>query len=102
MIPYSKPKLSDFYTLSQTKQRHIPIKLIYESTPPGENSNNSERKRAGISHGGDRWIQTETKSQPTIISLEIDGVRKQLSRRRMSMVDFVVKTLPFFISLAIW
>ena len=45
-----------------------------------ENSNNSEQKRAGITHGEDCWIQTEKKSQPTSISFEIDGVCKELSR----------------------
>ena len=37
MIPYSRPKLSDFHTLSQT-DRHVTAahtqKLIYKSTPP--------------------------------------------------------------------
>ena len=51
----------------------------------------SEQKRAGISHAEDSWIQT----------LEIDGVRKQLSRPGMSMVNFVVRRLPGLISLAI-
>ena len=39
-------------------------------TAAAENSNSSEKKRAGIRHREDCWIQT----------LEIDGVRKQLSR----------------------
>ena len=45
-----------------------------------ENSNSSEQKHAGISHGEDCWIQT----------FEIDGARKQLSRPGVS-VNYVVK-----------
>ena len=62
---------------------------IYIKT--AENSNGSKQKRAGISHREGCWIQT----------LEIDGVRKQLSRPGMSVVNFVVKPLPGLISLTI-
>ena len=57
-----------------------------------ENNSNSEQERAGISHGEDCCIQTEKKSQSTIISLEIDGVRKQLRRPKMSVIDFFRQT----------
>ena len=58
-----------------------------------ENKNNSEQKRAGIGHREDCWIQKEKKLQPTIFSLKIDSIRKQLSRSGISVVNFVVKPL---------
>ena len=72
----------------QTKEHRISSQ---QPETAAENSSSSEQKRAGISQGEDCGIQT----------LEIDGVRKQLSRPGMSVVNFVVKPLPGLISLAI-
>ena len=77
--------------IKQTKEHrdHHSSRLYLNRCKP---DSNSKQKRAGISHGEDCWIHT----------LEIDGIRKQLSRPGMSMVNFVVKRLPDLTSHAMW